>query len=47
MIDYINSILIVILIILVIVAILYLKKKNDGDAYNKQEHEKLNDTLVD
>ena len=44
MIDYLNTILIVILLI---VAILYLKKKNDGDAYNKQEHEKLNDDLVD
>ena len=47
MIDYINTILIVILIILLIIAIVYLKKKNDGDVYNKSEHEKLNDDLVD
>ena len=47
MISYLNTSLIVILIILVVVAILYLKKKNDGDVYNKSEHEKLNDDLVD
>ena len=46
MIDYINSILIVILIILLIVAILYLKKKNDGDVYNKSDHELLNENII-
>jgi len=46
MIDYINSILIVVLIILVIVAILYLKKKNDGDVYNKSDHEGFKTDII-
>ena len=47
MIDYINSILIFALIILVIVAILYLKKKNDGDVYNKSDHEGFKTDIID
>ncbi len=46
MIDYINSILIVILIILVIIALLYLKKKNDGDVYNKSDHEGFKTDII-
>ena len=46
MIDYINSILIVILIILIIGAILYFKKKNDGDVYNKSDHEGFKTDII-
>ena len=47
MISYINTSLSIILIILVIVVLLYLRNKNNGDDYNKQEHEKLNEDLVE
>ena len=47
MIDYINSILIVILIILIIGSVLYLKKKNDGDVYNKSDHEKFKSDIIE
>lgn len=47
MINYINTTLIIILIILFIFAVVYLKKKNDDDSYNKEEHEKLNEDLVE
>jgi len=46
-ISYINTTLIIILIILFIFAVVYLKKKNDDDSYNKEEHEKLNEDLVE
>ena len=47
MISYLNTSLIVILIILVVVAILYLKKKNDGDVYNKSDHEKFKSDIIE
>ena len=46
MISYLNTSLIVILIILVVVAILYLKKKNDGDVYNKSDHEGFKTDII-
>ena len=46
MISYINTSLIVILIVLVVVAILYLKKKNDGDVYNKSDHEGFKSDII-
>ena len=44
MISYINTALIVILIILII--FLYLKKKNDGDVYNKSDHEGFKTDII-
>ena len=46
MISYLNTSLIVILIILVVVAILYLKRKNDGDVYNKSDHEEFKSDII-
>ena len=44
MIDYIN--LLVLIIVLIIVAILFLKKKNDGDVYNKSDHEGFKTDII-
>ena len=44
MIDYIN--LLVLIIVLIIVAILFLKKKNDGDVYNKSDHEGFKTVII-
>ena len=46
MISYINTTLIVILIILFIFAVVYLKKKNDGDVYNKSDHEGFKTDII-
>ena len=46
MISYLNTSLIIILIILVVVAILYLKNKNDGDVYNKSDHEEFKTDII-
>ena len=44
MIDYIN--LLVLIAVLIIVAILFLKKKNDGDIYNKSDHEGFKTDII-
>ena len=46
MISYINTTLIIILIILFIFAVVYLKKKNDGDVYNKSDHEGFKTDII-
>jgi DNA recombination protein RmuC len=45
-ISYINTTLIIILIILFIFAVVYLKKKNDGDVYNKSDHEGFKTDII-
>ena len=44
MIDYIN--LFVLIVVLIIVAILFFKKKNDGDIYNKSDHEGFKTDII-
>ena len=44
MIDYIN--LLVLIAVLIIVALLFLKKKNDGDVYNKSDHEGFKTDII-
>jgi len=45
MIDYIN--LLILIAVLIIVAILFLKKKNDGDVYNKSDHEVFKTDIIE
>ena len=44
MIDYINFTLIVLIIF--VLALFYLKKKNDGDVYNKSDHEGFKEDII-
>ena len=39
MIQYFNSVLILVLIAIAVIILLILRKKTDGDVYNKSDHE--------